>query len=132
MIFFKDVEMKEKLFTSANSKKGIFLKIEGDKLKASVWKKETPVSIVLDIDTAFQVSEFIKENLEHPDDKDGKDKNEFWKKYIKTFIDDRSNLAPNDAEERVMPEPASNKCLLPNRAAPKDAANSQTQPEENE
>ena len=74
--------MKEKLFTSANSKKGIFLKIEGDKLKASVWKKETPVSIVLDIDTAFQVSEFIKENLEHPDDKDGKDKNEFWKKYI--------------------------------------------------
>ena len=95
--------MKEKLFTSINSKKGIFLEIEGEKLKASVWKKETPISVELDIETAFQMFEFVIENLRNADDKD---KNDFWRTYIKNFIDDRVNQPPPDLEEREKPKPA--------------------------
>ena len=120
--------MKEKLFTSTNSKKGIFLEIEADKLKASVWRKETPVSVELDIETAFQMLEFVRENLRHADDKD---KNDFWRTYIRGFIDDRVNQPPPDLEEREKPKPANNKCLLPQGSILEDI-NRQNQPEKND
>ena len=120
--------MKEKLFTSINSKKGIFLEIEGEKLKASVWKKETPISVELDIETAFQMFEFVRENLRNADDKD---KNDFWRTYIKNFIDDRVNQPPPDLEEREKPKPANNKCLLP-QGSVLEGVNEPEQPEEND
>ena len=120
--------MKEKLFTSANSKKGIFLEIEDNKLKVSVWKKETPIAVGLDMETALQMSEFVRENLQHPDNKE---KNDFWRTYIKTFTDERVNMIPSDLEEREKPKPANNKCLLPQGEVMK-GVNKQNQPEEND
>jgi len=93
--------VKNKLFTSTNSKKGIFLEIDKNKLKVSIWKKETPIGVNLDSDAALEIASFIKEELDNPDTK----KNDvYWKNYVHDFLEERVNKAPPDEEPRVFPE----------------------------
>ena len=49
----------QELLISSNEKKGILLEVKGQGLKVSVWKKETPVPIVLDRASAVKICEFI-------------------------------------------------------------------------
>jgi hypothetical protein len=88
--------MKEKLFTSTNDKKGIFLQAEKDTLKISLWKKETPVHTILSKERAFQLIEFITNEMQ---DDDLKENHIFWDNYVENFLNERVNKEPEDRED---------------------------------
>ena len=81
--------MKDKLFTSTNSKKGVLLEIENDEVKISVWKKETPVSDTIDKETAFEINSFFMSEFSY--DEDDTKGVEWWINYVKGFKAEREN-----------------------------------------
>ena len=85
--------MKDKLFASTNSKKGLLVEVEEDSLKLSIWKKETPVSITIGKDQAHKISQFINSELfVDGTDADG----EFWDDHTRKFIEERVGKYPED------------------------------------
>ena len=87
--------MKEKLFTSTNDKKGIFLQAEKDTLKISLWKKETPTRVTLSKEQALELVGFIRDEMQ---DGNPKENEAFWDNYVKSFLDERVDKEPEDRE----------------------------------
>jgi predicted phage tail protein len=87
--------MKDKLFTSTNSKKGVLLEVGNNEVKISLWKKETPTSVIVDMETALEINNFlITELKDHGVDES---RNQWWAQYIKDFT------AKSDKAERDEP-----------------------------
>ena len=85
--------MRDKLFTSVNSKKGLLVEVEEESLKFSIWKKETPTSIIIDKNQGHEIALFINNELfEDGTDEDG----EYWDKYTKKIIEERVGKFPED------------------------------------
>jgi hypothetical protein len=85
--------MRDKLFASANSKKGLLVEIEEDSLKFSIWKKETPTSIIINKNQGHEIALFINNELfEDGTDEDGK----YWDEYTKKIIEERVGKFPED------------------------------------
>ena len=87
--------MKEKLLTSTNDKKGIFLQAEKDTLKISLWKKETPTRVILNKEQALELVDFIRNEMQ---DGNPKENEAFWGNYVKGFLDERVDKEPKDRE----------------------------------
>ena len=78
----------KKLFASLNNKKGIFFEKEGDNtFSISVWKKETPVAIIINEQEALEISNFISSNLKEDgvSEEENEKKITYWANYIEEF-----------------------------------------------
>ena len=73
-----------KFFTSTNDKKGILLEAEEGNLSVSIWKKETPVSVILDQGSAEELRNFITLNFPSAFDSEEEERKiSFWADIIK-------------------------------------------------
>ena len=87
--------MKNKIFTSTNSKKGLLVEVGEDHLKLSIWKKETPISIEIDKTKGNEIVNFLSaELLEDCTNDDEK----YWNTYTKNFIEERVGKFPKELE----------------------------------
>jgi hypothetical protein len=72
-----------KLFASLNDEKGLLLQVKDGSLSVSIWKKETPISAILDQDSAVEICEFITSNLKSGvNEEENQRKIELWKENI--------------------------------------------------
>jgi len=88
----------QKIITSSNGKKGILFEIKKTGVSVSVWKKETPVSALLDKESAMEICEYLSSNIKLDKEVNEKEREEevsFWAKRI----DDMKN-SHLEAEEK--------------------------------